>query len=101
MITTIGCKVWSQITYNILILANKHPYYSMEDLLSLVYIGGGGNQTLQRGRIFLLVQFKKRVPDHEGRPAGQRQSGAGAGKRFLVLFRIIEQDQELVEVNLV
>ena len=49
-----------------------------------------GNKTLQRGGIFLLVLFKKKVPDLEGRPLGQRQSGAGAGKRFLVLFRIIE-----------
>ena len=56
-----------------------------------------GNKTLQGDRILLLVLFKKRVPDQEGRPAGQRQSGAGAGKRFLVLFRIIEQDQELVQ----
>ena len=55
-----------------------------------------GNKTLQRGKIFSLVLFKKRVSDQEGRLAGQRQSGAGAGKRFLDLFRIIEQDQELV-----
>ena len=51
--------------------------------------------TLQRGRIFDLVLFKKKVTDQEGRPAGQRQSGAGAGDIFLVLFRMIEQDQEL------
>ena len=56
-----------------------------------------GNKTLQKGRIFSLVLFKKRVPDQEGRPAGQRQLGAGAGKRFLVLFRIIEQGQELIQ----
>ena len=56
-----------------------------------------GNKTLQRGRIFVLVLFKKRVLDQEGRPAGQGQWGAGAGKRFLVLFRIIEQDKELVQ----
>ena len=53
--------------------------------------------TLQRGRIFGLVLFKRKVTDQEGRPAGQRQSGAGAGRIFLVLFRIIEQDQELVK----
>ena len=53
-----------------------------------------GNMTLQRGRIFGLVLFKRKVTDQEGRPAGQRQSGAGAGRIFLVLFRIIEQDQE-------
>ena len=53
--------------------------------------------TLQRGNIFGLVLFKRRVTDQEVGPAGQRQSGAGAGKRFLVLFRIIEQDQELVK----
>ena len=58
-----------------------------------------GNKTLQRGRIFLLVLFKKRVPDQEGRPAGQRQSRARAGKRFLVLFRIIEQDHESVQTS--
>ena len=54
--------------------------------------------TLQRGRIFGLVLFKRKVTDQEGRPAGQRQSGAGAGRIFLVLFRIIEQDQELVKI---
>ena len=56
-----------------------------------------GNKTLQRDRVFLLVPLKKRVPDQEGRPDGQRRSGAGAGKIFLVLFRIIEQDQELIQ----
>ena len=57
-----------------------------------------GNKTLQRGRIFRLVLFKKRVTDTEMGPAGQKQSGAGAGKRFLVyfFFIIIEKDQELV-----
>ena len=44
-----------------------------------------------------MVLFMRGVTDQEGRPAWQRQSGAGAGKRFLVLFRIIEQDQELVQ----
>ena len=29
-----------------------------------------GNKTLQRGRIFWLVLFKRRVSDQEGRPAG-------------------------------
>ena len=52
--------------------------------------------TLQRGRIFEMVLFKRRVTDQGAGPAGQRQSGARAGKRFLVLFRIIEQDQELI-----
>ena len=56
-----------------------------------------GNKTLQRGKIFGLVLFKIGVTDQEGRPAGQRQSGAGTGKGFQVLFRIIEQDQELVK----
>ena len=56
-----------------------------------------GNMTLQRGRIFGLVLFKRRVTDQEVGHAGQRQSGAGAGKRFLVLFRIIKQDRELVK----
>ena len=37
------------------------------------------------------------VGDQEGRPAWQRQSGAGAGAGAGVLFRIIEQDQELVK----
>ena len=53
--------------------------------------------TLQRGRIFGLVLFKRRETDQEVGPAGQRQSGAGAGRIFLVLLRIIEQDQELVK----
>ena len=47
-----------------------------------------------RGRIFGLVLFKRRVTDQKVGPAGQRESGAGAGKIFLVLLRIIEQDQE-------
>ena len=60
-----------------------------------------GNMPLQRGRIFGLVLFKRKVTDQEGRPVGQRQSGAGAGRIFLVLFRIIKQDQELVnKINL-
>ena len=50
---------------------------------------------LQRGRIFGLVLLKRSVTDQKVGSAGQRQSGAGAGKRLLVLFRIIEQDQEL------
>ena len=53
--------------------------------------------TLKRGRIFGLVLFKRRVTDQEVGPAGQRQSGAGAGKRFPVLLRIIEQDQEMLK----
>ena len=56
--------------------------------------------TLQRGRIFGLVLFKRKVADQEGRPAGKRQSRAGAGRIFLVLFRIIEQDKELVKKNM-
>ena len=50
--------------------------------------------TLQRGRILGLVLFKRRVTDQEVGPAGQRESGARAGKIFLVLLRIIEQDQK-------
>ena len=53
--------------------------------------------TLQRVRIFRLVLFKRRVTDQEGRPAGQRQLGAGTGMRFLGLLKIVEQDQELVK----
>ena len=56
--------------------------------------------TLQRGRIFGLVLLKRRVNDQEVGPAGQRQSGVGARKRFLVLFKIVEQDQELVKSHL-
>ena len=48
---------------------------------------------LQRGRIFGLLQFKRRVTAQEVRPGVQRQWGAGAEKRFLVLFRTIEQNQ--------
>ena len=50
---------------------------------------------LQRGRIFGLVLFKSRVTDQGVRPAWERQSGAGAGEGFLVLFKIIEPNQEL------
>ena len=53
--------------------------------------------TLQRGRIFGLVLFLRKITDQEVGPAGQIQLGAGAGKRFMVLFRIIKQDQELVK----
>ena len=41
--------------------------------------------------------FKIRLNDQEVGPAGQTQSGARAGKRFLILFRKIEQDQEKKE----
>ena len=51
--------------------------------------------TLQRGRIFGLILLKKRVSDQRVGPARQRQTGAGAGGRFLVLFIIIKQDQEV------
>ena len=50
--------------------------------------------TLQRVRIFGLVLFKRRVTDQKVGPTGQRQLGAGAGKRILVLFRIVKQDQQ-------
>ena len=53
--------------------------------------------TLQICRIFGMVLFKRRETNLEGGPVGQRQSGAGAGRVYLVLFRIIEQDQELVK----
>ena len=49
--------------------------------------------TLPRGRIFGLVLFKGRVTDQELGPDGQKQSGVGTGKRFLVLFKIIKLDQ--------
>ena len=41
-----------------------------------------------------MILFKRRVTDQVVGPAWQRQSGAGAGEGFLVLFKIIEQDQE-------
>ena len=45
--------------------------------------------------MFGLVLFKRRVTDQEGRPAGQKQSGAEAGKKkVLVLLKIIELEQE-------
>ena len=50
---------------------------------------------LQRGRILGLVLIKRRVSYQEVGHEVQRQSGAVAGEPFLVLFRIIEQDQEL------
>ena len=40
-----------------------------------------GNITLQRGRIFKLVLFKKKVRDQEVGPADQIQSGAGLSRR--------------------
>ena len=53
---------------------------------------------LQRRRIFGLVLFKIKVSDQGVGPTGQRQSGAGAGEKFLVLLRIIKQDQELAKI---
>ena len=50
---------------------------------------------LQRGRIFGLVLFKRRVTDQGVELPRQRQSGVGAGEGFLVLFKKIEQVQEL------
>ena len=44
-----------------------------------------------------LVLFMRRLIDQEGRPAWQRQLGEGAGKIFLVLFRIIRQNKALVK----
>ena len=52
--------------------------------------------TLKRGRLFGLVLFKRRVSDQGVGPAGQKQSGAGAGEKYRVLFRIIKQDNKLV-----
>ena len=46
-------------------------------------------------QLFGLVLFKRKVIDQGVGPAWQRQSGAGAGEGFLVLFKIIEQYQEL------
>ena len=65
----------------------------------MIYVWGlrePGNLTLQRGKLFGMVLFKRRVTDQEVGPARQRQSVAGAGKRHLVLFIVTEQDQELV-----
>ena len=53
---------------------------------------------LKKSRIFGLVMFKRRVTDQYVGPTGQRHPGAGAGKGFLFLFRMIEQDQELVKI---
>ena len=39
-----------------------------------------GNKTLRRSRIFGLVLFMRGVTEQEGRPAWQKQSGAGAGR---------------------
>ena len=50
--------------------------------------------TLQRGQIFGLVLFREQSLS-PGKKVGKKQSGAGGGERLLVLFRIIEQDQEL------
>ena len=38
---------------------------------------------------------KRRVSDQGVGPDRQRQLGAGIGERFLVLFRVIEQNREL------
>ena len=50
--------------------------------------------TLQKSKIFRLVLFKRRITEQVVGPDWQRQSGARAGRVFLVLFKIIEQDQE-------
>ena len=50
---------------------------------------------IEAGYLDWMALFKRRVSDQGVGPAGQRQSGAGAGKRFLVRFRIIVQDLKL------
>ena len=66
--------------------------------LYIFFAWGGepGNMTLLRHMIFDLVLFRRRVTEQEVFPAGQRQSGAVAGKRFLVLYRISDQDNTAV-----
>ena len=59
-----------------------------------------GNITLHIDMIFGLVLFKRKLTDQEVGPAGQRQPGARAGKRFLVLFQIFQQDQRFVTNSL-
>ena len=77
-------------------LVTSHPYTEMLQKQSADCTGKEpGNINLQRGRLFGMVLFKKRVSDQGVGPAGQRQSGAGAGERFLVRFGIIKLDQEL------
>ena len=42
-----------------------------------------------------LVLLKRRITDQDVGPAEQRQPEAGAIKGILVLFRMIQQDQEV------
>ena len=51
--------------------------------------------TLQRSRIVRIVLFKIGITDQGVGPAWQRQSGARAERDTLVLFGLIEEDQEL------
>ena len=53
-------------------------FYSKNDFK--VDLWEPGNKTFQRSRIFGMVLFMRGVTDQEGRPAWQRQSGAGAGR---------------------
>ena len=48
----------------------------------------------ERQNIWTGPVQEKGITDQEGRPAGQRQSGAGAGRIFLVLFSQSKQDRE-------
>ena len=52
--------------------------------------------TLQIGRIFGLVLFKRKVANQEGIPAGQRQSGAGPRMRFLAQLRALRHSLRLI-----
>ena len=51
--------------------------------------------TLQRSRIVRKVLFKIRMTAQGGGPAWQKQSEARAERDTLVLFGLIEEDQEL------
>ena len=58
---------------------------SDETLETLRSLWGGGNQGTRPYR-------EAGYLDEEVGPTGQRQSGAGSGRRFPVLFKIIEKD---------
>ena len=64
-----------------------------DSLYKLLGVGGNQGTRLYREAGY-FYWFCSRNDDEyqyqEGRPAGQRQSGAGAGMKFLVLFRTIE-----------
>ena len=80
-----------------LVSANNYDFFyccNIEKTGSAYGVEGTREQDFTERQDILTGPVQEKSTDEEGRPAGQRQSGAGAGKQFLALLRLIEQDQE-------